>query len=321
MFGNRKARRLRIPISKDDIKKAIKKANDKLQAENNRIQDSVSEAKVSFKSIQSKAKQAEKELKNTTAKIDSRISECEAAESQIFSLKNDLSSLADKFKKELDIEESLRYSVDQLVKKEAKLGKAVDILEKKKEDIRSIKSTAKEAKKEYAQVKKDLSKIISDMAKAKKDIHALNISKDVIQKEYNNESERLGKLKSKISSEVRNAEIMLSEKKEYFQSETARLDQLIIDRIEELSDNTELVNHKNREYQLIAAQVLTAENRIAHAESKTKQILDNQQIQIDKVKEQFKHWKLTQLDQVAKLKLKGKIDNIDKAGLKDILDV
>ena len=46
-----------------------------------------------------------------------------------------------------------------------------------------------------------------------------------------------------------------------------------------------------------------------------------------KVKEQFKIWKLTQLDQVAKMKLKGKIDNIDKAGLlealdaKDILDV
>ena len=62
MFGNKKARRPRIPISKDDIKRAIKKANDKLQSENNRIQDSVSEAKANLKSIQSQTKQAGKEL-------------------------------------------------------------------------------------------------------------------------------------------------------------------------------------------------------------------------------------------------------------------
>ena len=64
-----------------------------------------------------------------------------------------------------------------------------------------------------------------------------------------------------------------------------------------------------------------AENKIAQAEIKSKQVLDNQEIQIEKVKERFQSWKVAQLDQVAKLKLKGKIENIDKAGLKDILDV
>ena len=33
---------------------------------------------------------------------------------------------------------------------------------------------------------------------------------------------------------------------------------------------------------------------------------------IDKIKNQFKAWKVNQLDQVAKMKLKGKIENIDK---------
>ena len=33
----------------------------------------------------------------------------------------------------------------------------------------------------------------------------------------------------------------------------------------------------------------------------------------------FEKWKLNQLEQVAKLKLKGKIETIDKAGLGDII--
>ena len=321
MFGKKRARKFRVPISKDDIKQSIKRANDKLKAENNRIKDAISAAKDECKVIQSETKEAEKELKRITSTIDSRISECTAAENQLFSIQDGLSSLTAKFKKELDIEESLQYSVDQLTKKESKLGKAVDILEKKKVDASSIKLDLKGAKQEYDQVKKDLSKIGSDMDNAKKDINALNISKDVIQKEYNNEAERLGILKSEISSEIQVMETDLKEKKEYFELETTRLDKMIAERIEELSDGTELVNHKHREYQMVATQVIAAEKKIAYAEIKAKQVLDNQNVQVDKVKEQFKTWKVTQLDQVAKLKLKGKIENIDKAGLKDILDV
>ena len=96
---------------------------------------------------------------------------------------------------------------------------------------------------------------------------------------------------------------------------------MIADRIEELSDNTELSNRKLQEYESILSRVVLAEKKIAQAEIQAKQVIDNQEIQIEKVKEKFKTWKLTQLDQVAKLKLKGKIANIDKAGLKDIFDV
>jgi chromosome segregation ATPase len=321
MFGNKKAKRPRIPISKDNIKKAIKKANDKLKSENNRIQDSISTSKDNLKVVQSEIKQASKELERMTVIIDSRISECNAAEAQLFSTKDGLSSLTEKFNKELNIEESLSYSVDQLTKKESKLNKAVNILEEKKADTCSIELNLKNVKQEYDQVKKDLSNMESDLDNAKKDMHALTISKDIVQEEYDRESEKLGKLKSEISSEIKSAEIMLSEKKDYFQSETTRLDRLIAERIEEFTDNTELVNHKNKEYQMIATQVITAENKIAHAEIKAKQVVDNQQIQIDRIKDQFQIWKVTQLDQVAKLKIKGKIDNIDKAGLRDLLDV
>ena len=119
MFGRKRFRVARPVIKKEDLKKAIVKANDKLKAENKKIEDSVTNAKTHLKSIQFEIKQAGKELKRVTSIIDSRISECDAIESQLFSLKDDLSSLTDKFKKELNIEESLSYSVDQLSKKES----------------------------------------------------------------------------------------------------------------------------------------------------------------------------------------------------------
>ena len=106
MFGNRRARKPRISISKDDIKKAIQKANDKLKAQNKKIENTVSNAKTNLKSTQSEIKQAGKELKSITSIIDSLISECNAIDSQLLGLKSDLSSLTDKCKKKFNIEKS-----------------------------------------------------------------------------------------------------------------------------------------------------------------------------------------------------------------------
>ena len=321
MFGNRKARKPRIPVSKDDIKKAIKKANDKLKAENNRIQDSISEAKVNLKSIQSESKKANKKLKSITSIIDSRISECNAIDSQLLVAKSDISSLTDTFKKELNIEESLSNSIKDLSKKESKLIKSVAVLDEKKEAANKIKVDLKNVKAEYDAATKDLSQLKSDTENAKKDMRTSQISKDAVQDAYNQTYEKLGQLKSQADSEIRNLEVMLSEKKTYFETETTRLDHLIAERIEELSDNTELSNRKLKEYEAVLSRVILAEKKVAQTEIQIKQTIDNKEIQVEQIKEKFKNWKLTQLDQVAKMKLKGKIDNIDKAGLKDILDV
>ena len=61
----------------------------------------------------------------------------------------------------------------------------------------------------------------------------------------------------------------------------------------------------------IAAPIEVEEPKLTHAEIKAKKVVDNQQIQIDRIKDQFQAWKITQLDRVAKLKIKGKIDNDD----------
>ena len=40
----------------------------------------------------------------------------------------------------------------------------------------------------------------------------------------------------------------------------------------------------------------------------------------EKIREKFKKWKISALEEVARLKLKKRIENIDKAGLKEIFN-
>ena len=54
--------------------------------------------------------------------------------------------------------------------------------------------------------------------------------------------------------------------------------------------------------------------------AKAKIIADKEVERNKNAKDQFKRWKLGVLEEVAKLKLKSKVDKIDKAGLSDILN-
>ena len=53
---------------------------------------------------------------------------------------------------------------------------------------------------------------------------------------------------------------------------------------------------------------------------KAKDKADKEEERNKKAKEHFAKWKIGVLEEVAKLKLKSKVDNIDKAGLSEILN-
>ena len=98
MFGNKKRK---IPISKDDIKAAIKKANEQLKASNKRLDSEIDDAKAKLKAVSKETKEANKELKDIKSQSLSAGAELEAKQSQIFTTQCDLTKLSDKFKDEL----------------------------------------------------------------------------------------------------------------------------------------------------------------------------------------------------------------------------
>lgn len=48
--------------------------------------------------------------------------------------------------------------------------------------------------------------------------------------------------------------------------------------------------------------------------------MNDTKLAIEKSKAAFDKWKVKSLEEVARLKLKGKLNTIDKAGLKDVLN-
>jgi chromosome segregation ATPase len=316
MFGNKKRR---IPVSKDDIKKAIKAANNRLQKQNDKIQSNVADAESQFKSIKSDIKSAKKELKDYTSRIDSRISECAAIEQQLLALQTDLNYISGNCAKELAVEELLKSSVLDLSKKEQSLIKSVALLDQKKDNAKSINADLKSAKNSYDEVKKDLTKIISDKESALSAVTKANISKDIAEESCAKIVNELAETKININRQIQDMDSTLKEKSDSFNAETSRLDNIIAERLEEVEINTSLAVMKAREYEAILTKVIVGENKIKHADQKVASILKRQEESIANIKKRFETWKLTQLDQMAKLKLKGKIENIDKAGLSEIL--
>ena len=81
-----------------------------------------------------------------------------------------------------------------------------------------------------------------------------------------------------------------------------------------------LAEKAEKDYITIQGNIIAVEKRCEKLDQQACDILERQEKGIARIKDRYETWKLNELDKMAKMKLKGKIDNIDKAGLKDILD-
>ena len=89
-----------------------------------------------------------------------------------------------------------------------------------------------------------------------------------------------------------------------------------------LSELDDDINHKNAELKAVDSLIDKAEDEYIAWQKK----IDNakKEVEIEKrkaqtVKDALANWKINALEEVAKMKLKGKMENIDKAGLSEIL--
>ena len=81
-----------------------------------------------------------------------------------------------------------------------------------------------------------------------------------------------------------------------------------------------LVSKRELDYIDIESKYKQAENALIHTRSLTNKEIEREKSAINRIREDFKLWKIGALEEVARLKLKKKIENIDKAGLADILN-
>jgi hypothetical protein len=100
----------------------------------------------------------------------------------------------------------------------------------------------------------------------------------------------------------------------------AKLDHDIADRLTELKDIDDIISKKKYEYSAMSGLIKVAEAKVADADEHVNYAVKKEQDKVDRIKQDFKDWKVNVLDEVARMKLRKKMDNIDKAGLKEVLD-
>ena len=69
-----------------------------------------------------------------------------------------------------------------------------------------------------------------------------------------------------------------------------------------------MVSKAEKEYLSWEKKISVAKNNVLEEEDK-----------IETINKNFENWQVSAVEEVARMKLKGRIENIDKAGLKDVL--
>ena len=100
----------------------------------------------------------------------------------------------------------------------------------------------------------------------------------------------------------------------------ANLDHAIAERMTEINDMKDLLREKDYEFLTIQSKIDDIKREVKDAEGRIEYSVKSEKDKVDRVKQNFKQWKLDVLDEVARMKLKGKIKNIETAGLKELLD-
>ena len=96
---------------------------------------------------------------------------------------------------------------------------------------------------------------------------------------------------------------------------------------EELSKNMKALSALHLESMVkVKQEVDRLKHLVSETDKKSKE-LESNKIQLDETKNnlvnaqsKFEQWKINAVDEIARLKNKGKLENIDKAGLSDVLN-
>ena len=296
-------------LKKNDYNKSVIKANDKLKSRNKTLESSIKAQEKELKSL-------DKQRTSESKKLGKLLIEVDFQEDRFQKLKGAISSneklLTGKLNKVGNAEKELcdyESAVEKLEDREGKL----------KDDIKALefyKARCSESKDELAgiQVKKD---------------NALDELKDIkaeIDQLYVDRNSKVLSYESQYND--------LEEKAKSHEDMVCRFEQRLFDAKDQaLSEENKLKDIQSKdkkEKKKIDDELQAVKNLVGNTEDeyiKWEVKIDRAKVKADKeiernkkAKESFEKWRIVVLEEVARLKLKSKVENIDKAGLSEILN-
>ena len=307
-------------ISKKDLKKSIVNANDRLRAINARMELDIEAGKERVKSISEDYNAYKKALEDIKELQVLANNELEGTQFEIAEAQSTIEEALLKLSKLTEESNSLEKGNKDLEDKSDKLIKSIALLEARKEELDFLTADIKEIREEAATGQETLELLAREINDMEIGVEAYIGRKKAAEGEFRTFKDKIEREKVAARTELGDIKDRMVEATLECGKEMGRLDKAIAERIVELQDMDAHIQKKNFVLSTIQSSISSVEERVKDAEERIEYAVNKEQERVGKIKGDFKDWKVEALDQVARLKLKKKIENIDRAGLREVLD-
>lgn len=298
-----------VRFSSKDLDQLIVEKNKSLDSRNRKIQLSIKDKEKELKSLDKQCDDKSKHYGKLLKDIEFQEEKMEKVIGGIHSNERLLSE-------KLELVSEAEKDYKKYKNNTLSLEKKKEILKSDIEKLEFYKSRCEESKSELAglQVKKDsaideLDKIKEEMAKS------IDEASNKISY-YENQYDILEEQAKKHEDMVHQFEQRLVETQDLYKEEEGKLNDFCFkseskmdSKKDELQAITNLCNDTEDKYIEWEAKISKAKEKVKREENRTKTAKDN-----------FAKWKIKVLEEVARLKLKHKVDRIDEAGLSEVLN-
>ena len=315
MFGPKKPK-----LSKKDLKKSIVNANDRLRAANARMELDIEAGKEKVKSTSEDYNAYKKALEDTKEMQVLANNELKGTQLDIADAQTIVKEALLKLSKLTEESNSLEESNQKLESRSDELSKSIALLEEKEAELDNRTSSLKQIKKEEADGQETLELLAVELNEMETGVESYISRKEAAEVAFNTFKTKIEREKDIVNRELRNAKDRMAEATLACGKEMGRLDKAIAERISELQDMDIRIQRKVFELSTVQSSISSVEEKVKDAEERIEYAIKKEQERVGKIKGDFKDWKVEALDEVARLKIKKKIENIDRAGLKEVLD-
>jgi len=307
-------------VSKKDLKKSIVNANDKLRAANTRMELSLEAGKDKLKSIENDYEAHRKALEDAKEMQVFANNELEGTQFEIAEAQTTIKEALSKLARLNEESNSLEKSNKDLEKKSDRFVKAIALLESRKDELVILTTDIKQLREEAATGQETLELLAVELNQMETGVESYISRKKAAEGEFNTFKEKIDREKSVVNEELGTIKDRMAQATLACGREMGRLDKAIAERMVELQDMDARIQKKTYHLSTVQASVSSVEERVKDAEERIEHSIKKEQERVGKIKGDFKDWKVEALDEVARMKIKKKIENIDRAGLKDVLD-
>ena len=298
----------RIPIKRSDLKKAILSKNETLKKNNDSLKNAI-------KHLKKDQKQAEKDLHSTRADCETVFNELESAGKELTAVQKESKSakkkLEDRLFSERKIKSSskkLESSMANLQNEYSSLDSKIGYMHKQEKEYKLLTQSLEMLKVDTEHCSDKLSKLKASKSRFKKQTEDAAKKCNQMIKKHDQVKADLGEATELFKAELKIIEKELSIAKAQCGKDKIALQDKIIEKNLKLDEIDSIVSKAEKEYLVLEKKISVAKNNILEEESRQ-----------EKVKENFKNWKISAVEELARMKLRGRMETIDEAGLKDVL--